>query len=88
MSNKEETATGATRDPADGAFDSSRGTIHLILGGGGSSTPLDVYGVDAANGKPQAKVFTKPNRLVPGAAPPTASYELLDTIVLAKRRRD
>jgi hypothetical protein len=69
-----------TLAPADGAFDSGRGTIHLILGGGGTSAPLDVYGVDAANGKPQAKVFTKPNRPVPGA--------LFDTIVLAKRRRD
>jgi hypothetical protein len=121
---------------ADRAWDALRGT----------SAPLDVYGVDAANGKPQAKVFTKPNRPVPGAAPgtfvrpaadaledaiwsarrdttgtgygigvfdldpggpggrttitvryyhapgadktPTASYELFDTIVLAKRRRD
>jgi hypothetical protein len=135
-----------TADPADGAFDSSRGTIHLILGGGGTSAPLDVYGVDSANGKPQAKVFTKPNRPVPGAtagtfvrhaadavedaiwsarrdttgtgygiavfdldpgeegdrttitvryyhAPgadktPMATYELFETIVLAKRRRD
>jgi hypothetical protein len=135
-----------TGDPADGTFDSSRGTIHLILGGGGTSAPLDVYGVDSANGKPQAKVFTKPNRPVPGATPgtfvrhaadavedaiwsarrdttgtgygiavfdldpgesgdrttitvryyhapgadktPTATYELFETIVLAKRRRD
>jgi hypothetical protein len=135
-----------TGDPADGAFDSSRGTIHLILGGGGTSAPLDVYGVDTANGKPQAKVFTKANRPVAGAtagtfvrpaadaledaiwsarrdttgtgygiavfdldpgqaggkttitvkyyhAPgadktPTATYELFETIVLAKHRRD
>ncbi len=48
-------------------FDMSRGTIHLILGGGGTSAPLDVYGVDAGTGNPQAKVFTKPNRPRPGA---------------------
>jgi Calcineurin-like phosphoesterase/Purple acid Phosphatase, N-terminal domain len=53
--------------PVDGKFDTSRGTIHLILGGGGTSAPLDVYGVDPVDGKPQAKVFTKPNRPVPGA---------------------
>ena len=47
-------------------FDTSRGTIHLILGGGGTSAPLDVYGVDIGNGNPQAQVFTKPNRPVPG----------------------
>jgi hypothetical protein len=51
---------------ADGTFDTSKGTIHLILGGGGTSAPLDVYGVDATNGLPQAKLFTKPNRPIPG----------------------
>ena len=58
-------ATGAQRP--DGSFDTSRGTIHLILGGGGTSAPLDVYGVDANNGLPQARVFTRPNRPIPGA---------------------
>lgn len=48
--------------------DTSRGTVHLILGGGGTSAPLDVYGTDAGTGLPQAMVFTKPNRPVPGAA--------------------
>jgi hypothetical protein len=47
-------------------FDMTRGTMHLILGGGGTSAPLDVYGVDSGTGNPQAKVFTKPNRPVPG----------------------
>jgi 3',5'-cyclic AMP phosphodiesterase CpdA len=60
-----------SQDPADATFDTSRGTIHLILGGGGTSAPLDAYGVDPANGKPQAKVFTKENRPIPGAAPGT-----------------
>ncbi|NML32554.1 fibronectin type III domain-containing protein [Paraburkholderia antibiotica] len=46
-------------------FDTSHGTIHLILGGGGTSAPLDVYGVDAGTGLPQARIFTKPNRPVP-----------------------
>jgi hypothetical protein len=78
----QEIATGATVDTmqpnpvadaqrADGTFDTSLGTIHLILGGGGTSAPLDVYGVDAADGAPQAKLFTKPNRPAPGATPGT-----------------
>jgi 3',5'-cyclic AMP phosphodiesterase CpdA len=57
--------------PADATFDTSQGTIHLILGGGGTSAPLDVYGMDPANGMPQAKVFTKANRPVPGVSPGT-----------------
>jgi hypothetical protein len=61
----------ATAPAADGTFDTSQGTVHLILGGGGTSAPLDVYGEDATNGLPQAKVFTKPNRPVPGATPGT-----------------
>jgi len=134
-----------TADPADGHFDTSRGTIHLILGGGGTSSPLDKYGVNPLNGAPQAKVITRPNRPFPGLTPgvftkagadavedaswsarrdtvtgygiavfdvdpgtengktsitmryyhaagadraPTASYELFDTVVLAKDRRD
>ncbi|QGZ63570.1 purple acid phosphatase family protein [Paraburkholderia acidisoli] len=47
-------------------FDTSHGTIHLVLGGGGTSAPLDVYGVDIGNGNPQAQIFTKPNRPVAG----------------------
>ncbi len=54
-------------DAAHNHFDTSRGTIHLILGGGGTSAPLDVYGLDPSNGLPQARVFTKPNRPVPGS---------------------
>ena len=57
-----------TAPDADGTFDTTHGTIHLILGGGGTSAPLDVYGVDPSDGLPQAKVFTKPNRPIPGAA--------------------
>jgi len=51
-----------TKAPIDGSYDTSRGTIHLILGGGGTSVPVDVYGADPATGLPQAKVITKPNR--------------------------
>ncbi len=46
----------------DGVFDTSRGTVHLVLGGGGTSANLDEYGVDTADGLRQAKVFTKANR--------------------------
>ena len=72
-----EVATGApvqTRRPhpvtttAADRFDTSTGTVHLILGGGGTSAPLDEYGVDTADGLRQAKVFTRPNRPVPGTA--------------------
>jgi hypothetical protein len=57
-----------TSHPSDSTYDTSHGTIHLILGGGGTNAPLDVYGVDAGDGLPQAKVFTKPNRPIPGTA--------------------
>jgi 3',5'-cyclic AMP phosphodiesterase CpdA len=55
-----------TAEPLDGQFDTSRGTVHLILGGGGTSSPLDTYGTSPANGSPQAKVITKANRPMPG----------------------
>jgi 3',5'-cyclic AMP phosphodiesterase CpdA len=78
-----------TTDPAGGAFDTSHGTIHFILGGGGTSAPLDAYGVDSASGLPQAKVITKPNRPVPGTAAGTfakpAADALEDAIWSARR---
>jgi 3',5'-cyclic AMP phosphodiesterase CpdA len=134
-----------TAEPTGGRFDTRGGTIHLILGGGGTSSPLDVYGVDSRSGLPQAKVITRANRPAPGPTAgvfvkpaadavedaiwsarrdtvtgygvavfdlepgqpqgqtmitmryyhavgadrtPTANYELFDTIVLAKNRRD
>ncbi len=55
---------------ADGSLDTGKGTIHLILGGGGTSAPLDVYGVDPGDGAPQAKLFTKPNRPIPSTTTP------------------
>jgi hypothetical protein len=86
-----EVATGATVDTRqpkpvttspkpDGTFDTSHGTIHLILGGGGTSAPLDVYGVDASNGAPQAKVFTKANNPVPGATAGTFVRHAADAV--------
>jgi hypothetical protein len=54
-------------DPADGKFDTTHGTVHLILGGGGTSAPLDAYGSNSATGQPQARVITRVNRPVPGA---------------------
>jgi len=58
-----------TREPADARFDTRHGTIHLILGGGGTNTPTDLYGANPLSGAPQAKVITKANRPIPGAAP-------------------
>jgi len=55
-----------TREPTDRRFDTRSGTIHLILGGGGTSNPLDVYGV-SPHGTPQAKVITRANHAVAGA---------------------
>ena len=60
-----------TSPPAEGGFDTRQGTVHLILGGGGTSAPLDAYGVNPANGLPQAKVITRANRPVPGPTPGT-----------------
>jgi hypothetical protein len=79
-----------TVDPVDGRFDTSRGTIHLILGGGGTSAPLDAYGVDPSSGKPQAKVITKTNRPVPGATPGTFTKHGADAVedAIWSARRD
>jgi hypothetical protein len=52
-----------------GTFDTSEGTIHLILGGGGTSAPLDDFGLDPTDGVTQAKVFTMPNRPFPTSTP-------------------
>ena len=57
-----------TSEPADGRFDTRHGTIHLILGGGGTNTPTDTYGANPS-GAPQAKVITKANRPFQGPVP-------------------
>jgi alkaline phosphatase D len=43
------------------AFDTSKGTVYLVLGGGGTDGPSNTYGLDSTNGMPQAKVITTRN---------------------------
>ncbi|HEV3380324.1 MAG TPA: metallophosphoesterase family protein [Trebonia sp.] len=50
-------------------FDTSLGTVHLILGCGGTNANLDSYGVNSTDGQTRARVFTKPNRPAPTSAP-------------------
>ena len=45
------------------AWDTSQGTVFLVLGGGGTNGPSNVYGTDAADGLPQAKVITERNAI-------------------------
>jgi 3',5'-cyclic AMP phosphodiesterase CpdA len=76
-------------EPASGHFDTTHGTIHVILGGGGTSAPLDVYGVNQ-NGAPQAKVITRrnefrPDKDKPGAFTRPAADALEDAIWSARR---
>ena len=79
-----------TDTPPDGRFDTSHGTIHFILGGGGTSAPLDAYGVNPSSGAPQAKVITKSNRPVPAAIPGTFSKPGADAVedAIWSARRD
>ena len=51
-----------TSAPADSRFDTRHGTIHLILGGGGTNAPTDIYGLNPTSGVAQAKVITRANR--------------------------
>ncbi len=44
-----------------GEIDSTKGTVHMVLGCGGTSAPLDDYGYDRADGQVEAKVITKRN---------------------------
>ena len=43
------------------AWDTSQGTVFLVLGGGGTNGPSNVYGTDAADGLPRAKVISERN---------------------------
>jgi hypothetical protein len=70
----------STSDPRNATFDTSEGTIHLILGGGGTSAPLDVYGQALGTAKPQAQVFTRPNRPVAGTAANTFVRPTADAV--------
>src|SRR6202044_474565 len=67
-----------TRDT--GVFDTSRGTVDLVLGCGGTNANLDDYGVDTADGARQAKVFTKPNRPVATSTPGVFARAAADAV--------
>jgi Calcineurin-like phosphoesterase len=58
-----------TSEPPGGQFDTRAGTIHLILGGGGTNAPTAVYGTTPGSAAPQAKVVTRANRPQPGPEP-------------------
>jgi hypothetical protein len=61
-----------------GVFDTSLGTVHLVLGSGGTSAPLDNYGIDKSDGLIQAKVFTRPNRPAPTGTPNVSARAAAD----------
>jgi len=56
----------ATTQPAtvDGvpAWNTAQGTVFLVLGGGGTNGPSNVYGTDTSDGLAQAKVITERKR--------------------------
>jgi Calcineurin-like phosphoesterase len=69
-----------------GVFDTSQGTVHLILGCGGTDTNLDDYGGD---GQHQAKVFTRANRPVLTSTPDVyarAEADAVEDAVWSARR--
>jgi len=85
----------------NGEFDTRHGTVHLVLGCGGTDAPLDEYGTDTADSSPfpggspprtpprQAKVFTRADRPVPSSTPGVfmraAADAVEDAIWSAKR---
>jgi hypothetical protein len=73
-----------------GVFDTSQGTVHLILGCGGSDGNLDDYGTDAAGGQPQAKVFTRADRPTRADMPDVYSRAAADAVedAIWSARRD
>jgi hypothetical protein len=106
-----EVATGATVNTLrprpvtttdSGVFDTSRGTVHLILGCGGTDTNLDDYGTDAADGSPfpggrpprtpqrQAKVFTRAGRPARTGTPDVYARAAADAVedAIWSARRD
>jgi Purple acid Phosphatase, N-terminal domain/Calcineurin-like phosphoesterase len=50
-----------------GVFDTSQGTVHLILGCGGTDANHNVFGT--GTGVPAARVFTRSNRPAPASVP-------------------
>ena len=73
-----------------GVLDTSQGTVHLILGCGGTDAPLDEYGAHTAGGEWQAKVFTRAGRPVPTSTPHVYARAVADAVENAiwSARRD
>ena len=73
-----------------GVFDTSQGTVHLVLGCGGTDANLDDYGTDAADGQRQAKVFTRANRPALTSAPDVYARAAADAVedAIWSARRD
>ena len=63
-----------------GVFDTSQGTVHLILGCGGTDANLDDYGTDTADGKHHAKVFTRADRPALTSTPDVYARAAADAI--------
>jgi Calcineurin-like phosphoesterase len=90
-----------TTDDA-GVFDTSRGTVHLVLGCGGTDANLDDYGTDTGDGSllpggspprtspRQAKVFTQANRPEPTTTPDVYARAAADAVedAIWSARRD
>jgi alkaline phosphatase D len=50
------------------AWNTAEGTVYLVLGGGGTNGPSNIYGTDTADDLPKAKVITQRNAVVGSAA--------------------
>ncbi|HEY1620802.1 MAG TPA: hypothetical protein VGG25_24475 [Streptosporangiaceae bacterium] len=68
-------------------IDTGQGTVQLILGGGGTSAPLDSYGTDPGDGLRQAKVFTRRNAPAPDSAAGTYTRPAADAVAAASQAR-
>src|ERR1700733_8570247 len=73
-----------------GVFDTSQGTVHLILGCGGTDANLDDYGTDTADSKRQAKVFTRADRPALTSTPDVYARAAADAVedAIWSARRD
>src|ERR1700728_3038053 len=45
------------------AWNTGEGTVYLVLGGGGTNGPTNIYGTDTADDEPKAKVITERNAI-------------------------
>jgi predicted secreted protein len=72
-----------------GVFDTSQGTVHLILGCGGSDANADEYGT-GAGGRCQAKVFTRAAQPALASTPGVYARAAADTVedAIWSARRD